>query len=454
MSLDLDTIRRLVTNCDPQTPLPPGSPLYVPLDRDPPVRGERASIDHLHRTILHADRESCQLFTGFPGTGKTTELRRLAQRFNEGQAPKAGHVVLIDFNDYINRFQPVSISDVLRVLTYCLVHEADRVEAKLAPELYGERYLRTFFKGIKKVLPTGAALKDVEFEVFGATLMLEMRNNQTIRDQIEKGVLARFQHFVEECRSFMKESIERIRKAEGGRADRFIVIADGLEKLDAIDERNRDVVENAIESLFIGHSEFLRLPCHVIYTFPSWLRFRTAQLGSAYSCEPLCLPMIKVHERADDGSRTPHEPGLAKLYEMISRRLVDPARIFGDDPQAALRPLLAASGGFPRDALRMVRNILQLEENFPVSAAVVEREIRNLRQSYHDTVLGTYTELLDQIDRTGQIPNSDIAALRHFGHLFSRFLILAYRNGKEWFDLHPLIRDAPALVARFGKRGA
>jgi len=69
-------------------------------------------------------------------------------------------------------------------------------------------------------------------------------------------------------------------------------------------------------------------------------------------------------------------------------------------------------------------------------------------------VLGTYTELLDQIDRTGQIPNSDIAALRHFGHLFSRFLILAYRNGKEWFDLHPLIRDAPALVARFGKRGA
>jgi hypothetical protein len=458
MSLDLETISRLVANCDPQKPLEDHSPFYVPLDRDPSVRGDRACIDQLERTILHAGSASCQLFTGFPGTGKTTELRRLAARFSEAQAPRDGHVLVIDFNDYINRFQPISISDVLRVLTYCLVREADRVEAKLQPELQGERYLRTFFRGVLKALPTGAALKSADFELFGAKLMFEMRNNHSFRDQMEQGILASFQHFVDECKKFVSESIARIRAAAGSRANRFIVIADGLEKLDAIDEGKRDVIEGTIESLFVVHSEFLRLPCHVIYTFPIWLRFRTAQLGAVYNREPVCLPMVKVREeRSSDkppDQRAAYEPGLAKLYEVIRRRLGDPAQVFGADPEAALRPLLEASGGYPRDALRMVRNLLQSEENFPVASVVVSREIRSLRQSYHDTVLGTHTELLMQIDRTGEIPNTSLEELRHFGHLFSRSLILAYRNGREWFDVHPLVRDAPALVSRTGKRPA
>jgi hypothetical protein len=97
-----------------------------------------------------------------------------------------------------------------------------------------------------------------------------------------------------------------------------------------------------------------------------------------------------------------------------------------------------------------VRTLLQREENFPVTVEAVQREIRALQRSYHDAVLGTYAELLDGIARTHQIPNETPEQLRLFGQLFSRFLVLAYRNGEEWFDLHPLVRKAPALVRRFG----
>lgn len=447
MSLDLETIRRLVANCDPQVPLKGGDPRYIPLDSDPPVRGDQACVDRMQRTILTAEKDrSCQLFTGFPGTGKTTELHRLKQRFESGLAPTCAHVVYINLEDYIQRYQAVSVSDVLRVLAYCLAEEADRVQ-KASDATAGEAYLRGFFKSVKEALPKGAELKSVDFEFFGATLMLELRNNPSIHEQVERAIRSRFQSFANECHEVIRASIQRIRGALGSRADRFIVIADGLEKLDALDERDRDAIEGSAEALFVAHGEFLKLPCHVIYTFPVWLRFRTPQLGSAYACEPLTLPMVKVHDQGG----APYEPGLTKLYQLIERRLVDASKVFGPDPHVAMRPLLVASGGYPRDALRIVRTLLQREAEFPLSASAIQREIRALQRSYHDAVLGTYADLLQIIDGTHQIPNENPEQLRLFGQLFSRFLVLAYRNGEEWFDLHPLVRKAPALLRRFGE---
>lgn len=446
MNLERATLRKLIAGCDPQAPLEGGDPRYIPFDAEPSVRGERACIDVLRRTILNTDGgSSCQLFTGFPGTGKTTELKRLADRLTSSPPPDAAHVLFIDFEDYIQKFYPISITDVLRVIAYCFACEADRIEKSVDETRQGEAFLRALFKSVRETLPTGARLKP-EFEVYGVKLMLELRNNKTIHDEIELAIKARFQHFVEQCMQSIQDSLERIRRKLGSKADRIIVIADGLEKLDALHEDDRQRVEDAVESLFIAHSEFLRLPCHVIYTFPVWLRFRTAQLGAVYACEPLTLPMVKTHER--DG--TPFANGLDKLHQLMAHRLGPLERIFGADPRPALRPILEASGGYPRDALRMVRALLQSEETFPVTAAQIERTIRGVRQTYHDIVLGTHAPLLKEIADNHRVPTGDGERLRQFGQLFSRFLVLAYRNGEEWFDLHPLVRKAPGLIDALG----
>lgn len=446
MTLDRPTLRKLIAECDPLAPLAGGDPRYIPFDAAPSVRGERACIDVLYRTILNSEGASCQLFTGFPGTGKTTELKRLHARLDSSKPPDAAHVLYIDVEEYIQKFYPISVTDVLRVIAYCFAREADRLEKSVDESRQGEAFLRALFKSVRESLPGGARLKP-EFDAYGVKLMLELRNNKTIHDEIETAIKARFQHFVEQCKDAVTDSLQRIRRCVGGKADRFVVIVDGLEKLDALHADDRQHVEDAVESLFIAHGEFLRLPCHVIYTFPVWLRFRTAQLGAVYACEPLTLPMVKVHER--DGE-TPFAAGLQKMHDLIACRIGPLERIFGRDPRAALQPLLEASGGYPRDALRMVRALLQSEENFPVSAAQVERSIRDLRQTYHDIVLGTYAPLLKEIAETHRIPTGDDARLRQFGQFFSRFLVLAYRNGEEWFDLHPLVRKAPALVDALG----
>lgn len=41
-------------------------------------------------------------------------------------------------------------------------------------------------------------------------------------------------------------------------------------------------MEASVQTLFVEHASWLRLPCHAIYTFPLWLRFRTAELDACY----------------------------------------------------------------------------------------------------------------------------------------------------------------------------
>jgi hypothetical protein len=438
MSLPLETLSRLVDQCDPNRPLDPGSPLYIPMDADPPVRGHKSCVETLRRTILLArGRESCQLFTGFPGTGKTTELRRLAAQLHDAAQP-AVHTIFIDFETYIDLFTPPTITDILRILAYCLDREATRAEGKDPDSTPG--YSKQIFNYLQKTAPE---LKELGFEAFGGSLMLEFKNNPSFRQRADEAMQSRFQKFAQEAQATMTDAVIRIRRAIGSKADRLVVIADGLEKFRPIRENDRTTMESAVETIFLSHHDLLRIPCHVIYTFPVWLRFRS-QLGAGYSREPLILPMIKIREQ--DG--TPSAAGIEKLSKLVQRRLVpeDPAAIFGANPEDLLRPLIAASGGYPRDLLRMVRTVLTDSPTFPVSAEDVAQVIRDLRRSYHDMVLGTYVPVLAQVAGTHALPNADASQLAMFGYLFERFLIFAYRNGEEWFDVHPLIRDAPSLL--------
>lgn len=42
--------------------------------------------------------------------------------------------------------------------------------------------------------------------------------------------------------------------------------------------------------------------------------------------------------------------------------------------------------------------------------------------------------------------------LAAFGRLVERLLVLAYRNGEEWYDVHPMVRRDPMLAAKLGRR--
>jgi hypothetical protein len=346
----------------------------------------------------------------------------------------------VDFEEYIDRYAPLGITDVMRVIAYCMDRAATVAEGKDPEQHPG--YLRRFFDYISH---TDVQIKSLGFAQYGPSLMLELKNDPSFHHKADAALEGRFQQFVQEAQEVMAEAVVRLRKAREVYAERVVVIADGLEKLTPLREEERDKMESSVETLFLTHRDLLRIPCHVIYTFPLWLRFRTAQLGVAYGREPLILPMVKVH--APDGAA--HDAGIARMIEVVRRRVESIAPVFGDDPSATLLPLIHASGGYPRDVLRMVRSLLlDTTHDLPARPEDTARVVEDVGRSYADTILGSYLDLLVRVATTHELPKDDAKELALFGHLFERWLILAYRNGAEWYDLHPLVRRAPAVQKR------
>ncbi len=440
LMIGAEELRHLIGACDPNRPLSAGDPHYVAFDEGTPVRGTpgRSCIDVLQRLILLQD-ETCQLFTGFPGTGKTTELGRLKQRL-EASRDLPTCCIYIDFEQWLDRYTPASITDVLRVVAHVLDREAAVAEGKDPDE--EPAYLKRFWDFIAQ---TDVELKEIGFHAYGSSLMLELKNNPSFHQKAEEALRVRFQQFASEARSAMHQAILRLRQAPTTQAQRIVILADGLEKFTPLREEDRGVMEASVEGVFVQHARWLHLPCHVVYTFPLWLRFRAAELGGLYDGSPAVLPMVKIAE--PDGM--PYPVGVEKLVDLVRRRVRDLGRVFGDDLDATLLPILEASGGYPRDLLRMVRQLLIDTRAFPVQAPDAQRVIDELSQQYAFIVRGTNLPLLRQIATTHAMPQQDAEQVAAFGRLLERWLVLAYRNGDEWYDLHPLVRRAPIVRAHF-----
>lgn len=437
--IPIDKLRAYIANCDPSRPIDSVETegWYVELDDEVGLRGRKGTscISELYTRVLLStpERPTCQLFTGFSGAGKTTELHRLKDRFEKD--PEASfHVVFVDFDRFIDRYAPISITDVLRILAYELDREATRAEGKDPDGARG--YLERFWG----FLQSEVEFKNLDFERYGVSLMFEIRNNPSFRESVEKAIKLRFQEFATRAQDAMSEAVVRIRKAT--KRKQVLLIADSLEKMTAVRLEDRETIESSVEQVFLHHAPFLRLPCHAIYTFPLWLRHRTPGLANVYDGPPLALPMVKIAERTGG----PSEKGIDRLVELVGRRIDVPA-VFGADA-SALRFLVQMSGGYPKDLLRMVREVLVRFglQNVPVTQADAETVVSDLVEEYRMTIREADLPILAEVARTRELPTSD-GQLAGAWRLLDRWLLLTYRNGTEWYDVHPLAKRAPVVAA-------
>lgn len=444
-------LQKYLGRCDPDSPInwQTEAGLYEPLDNG--VRGSDAlsCVDELVRTILRREVKgpTCQLFTGFPGTGKTTELRRL-RRLLEERSDIPTYVLYIDFEEFIDIYSPISITDILRVMAYSL-DRAATVEAaikagNLDPDNVKVKYLERLFEFVSSV---DFQIKEIGFEAYGMQLMAEIKNNPNFRQRVNAALNLRFQVFVQEAKQMMADAIRRLKAATA--SGDIVIIADGLEKLTYLQDEEREKAEGSAETTYATHSKLLRLPVHVIYTFPFWLRFRAPELGALYHAEPRVLPMVKINHR--DG-RIAVE-GREKLIALVNRRLPI-ERVFGPNLDATLMVIIEASGGFFKDLLRFIRDALTLTEELPVSPELCAHVVDRARQAMGRAIWTPDAQILAEIARTKDIPKGDGLKRASFSRLFINHLILTYLNGEEWYDVHPLVRRVPEVRDLIAARSA
>lgn len=394
--VSIEELRAWNEACDPLEPVERSSPYFVDFNRFD-YEGQRVSLrgnttetglSTLADAITMArGPQSCHLFSGFSGTGKSTELLGLKQEL-EAQ----GYVVLIaDALEYINLKRPLEISELLVVTAAAF---GDLAAARMGKNHNQPGYLSRFVEFVKQDVD----LHDVKLPTDIGDLRVGINYNQPfwikVRDQLAASIGKLHAHayaYVEGIRD------ELLGRSPGTRGVVFVL--DSLEKLRGTRSDEFEAVLASVIEVFGKQADLLRFPLHMVYTIPPYVK----QLGinTSYDHVTEVLPAIRVHERQ---SMEPYEPGVDALCEVVRRR-IPVARIFGED-EALLRKLVAYSGGHVRLLLTFVRDALLRAKRtgIPVDDATIERVLQIHREGVESTLWLEGLPILRGVLEQGDLP--------------------------------------------------
>jgi hypothetical protein len=411
-----------------EQPLEPDDPRYIHLYEDESLTSADP-IAALAKTIEWNPIESKQLFSGFRGTGKSTELRRLRSILSKSPATK---VVLCNMEEYLNLTTPVDISDFLVSVAGAFSDELHRDPDLLGQDPKHESYWTRFSSFLTRTQVEFPAI-DIGGTSSGvsANVKMSLKADPTFRYKVQEHLRGHLGALVGDVKTFMEDCYKAMRKRHGDDV-RVVLLLDSIERIRGTSLNTAEVAAS-VQSLFEGHADKLGFPyIHVIYTVPPWLKIKAPGVAGAYSNSQQ-IPCVKIREK--DGSIC--QAGLDTLERLISKR-GDWQRLLGE--RAALDRLSLASGGYLRDLFRLLQSLLRLSSNKPLPADesrldLVEHEIRN---SYlpipNDDALW-----LDRIAATHTAELDSAPLLHQLARYFDTHLILAYRNGEEWWSVHPLV---------------
>jgi len=433
MTLDDRTFRKALYAQLELSPLEPSDPRYLQ-----PVAEEHDVVERLRGTI-DISRQSVQLLSGYRGTGKSTELRRLRR-----DLVQEGHfVALIDIEEHLDLNTPVDIVDFLLGVAGAL-GDALRDESMLGADPLVESVWGRF----SKWLGSEVRLNEVGLDAEGVVLKAELKANPTFRQLIQQHVANSIGRFAAEVRGFVGECVLALRKRHGGDAS-LVLIVDSIEHARGTTANEADIFAG-VERLFGQHDDKLRLPdVHVIYTVPPWLRVRRPNIGSLYDGEGLyVIPAHKVRERGTgDAPGAVYTAGVDHLRALVHKRggPGDIDRLLGDAEN--LDRIILQTGGHLRDLMRALVSVMLRARTLPATREVVDSALAALREQLLPIPLDD-ARWLAKIARSRSAELAGLDALGDLTRYFEGHLVLSYRNGEAWYDVHPLVRDHVLELAR------
>ena len=406
-------------------------PLHTVMDDDDPIW-------LMERHIELNPVESLQLFSGFRGSGKTTELLRL-----RGRLQAKNYIVLYaDALTYLNPSAPVEISDLIHVLAGAFSDAlADMAGLDIEREAFSTRFA-TFLKTAEvKIVgfDAKAEIGAVGAVKAGLGIKAEFKAGSTFRQRLQTALSGRISELKGEADAFVQDGIKALEEVFG--PDRPIVfIFDQLEQLRGNYEGWQSVIRS-VQDIFSVHLDKLRLPyVHMIYSVPPWLSFLT-------TLEAPITILPTVHLWNNDTDRTRFERGWRAFRSLLDRRLeADGAtRLFGPDTaraSACIDRLIGVCGGHVRDLLRLSQEVVKRASTLPVPDRVLDSVIDAARRDLLP-IAREDAKLLGQIGelRDTALQTVDEHSIERLSNFLDEHRVIYFVNGSAWYDIHPLIRD-------------
>lgn len=370
------------------------------------------------------------LFTGHRGSGKSTELLRLAEKL-----AAQNFTVYYTVEDVLD-MADLDYKDVLLTLGYALYSQARAQKVRLSRTLIEDliHWYSTTLSEIESEVGADAQLEEkADFWFF--KLMARFHSEATTREVVRRQVESRLLDLIARI-----EAIAEAIKQKTGKP--VLVIVDGLDKLMDLAKGKRMYYE--------GGSNLLQPRLRVVYTVPLAL-FYTSEFGqvrASFDDSYHTLPNINVNQR--DGQ--PDAEGRRILGEMLHRR-VSPDLV----TTHAISRLAELSGGVVRELMALAReacSFARVRQAPTVEIEDVERAAGRLRGVFAGMLTDRHYRELWRIhnDPLHRYANSETAQ-----ELVHNLSLLEYSNGESWWDVHPVVlplleerRDGldPNLLAR------
>jgi len=410
-------------------PLEAGDPLYEPVYSH---EGCEDPVDLLYGAIRYCETDSVHLFSGFKGSGKTTELYRLTQLLRD----KGYTVLYASALDFVNPAASIDIT----VLLFAIANAFEEALRREGLEITGDGYAVRFWNWLTR---TNVDLKEIGLKA-GADLKFELRDTPLFREKLSNALKGRTAELHGEVIAFVEDGVKAIRKARGEDV-RVVFLFDSLEQLQG--DVGDEGVMDSIVHVFANFFKFLELNyLHVVYTVPPWLKFRLPTMPVPVRL----LPCLRLWDR--DSQRPTFAHGIAALRRLVDRRLPGRGlnRLLGEKPQHTVDRLIELSGGHFRDLLFLLREIVLHARSLPVTLDTVESSILSVRSQFLPISLDD-ARWLAEIERergTTPLKSRETKEIRRLTFLLDHHYVLFLRNGEDWYDVHPLIRDEVLRIAK------
>ncbi len=417
--------------CDPYKTQPLDSGYVLDIDnykvdaKRVNARGSKVWAEVIADKISWSDEPQVVYFTGYTGSGKTTELKRVINILErEDDANLLG--VYINCVNFFDMNAKIELVDVLSVIVYNVTLAVAKYKGKNEENAFDDSDF--FAKMWSWLRDTDVELKSVELDtVSPAKLIFEMKNRPDFRKRVKASIFSDITKFKNDVLVELDRLNNSVKNYQKGKKQKsgIVVVVDSLEKNRGVGEEI-DFVADTIEKLFKDRDS-LTLPFSAVYTIPGYLS--TRHINDIYF-----LPVVRVI----DQKNKPYKDGITLMKSLVYDRIpkADILELITDE---LLEKIILFSGGYPRDLLKMLQKLLILKE-FPVKEEDINFIFKDLENEYKEAVPAEFKEKLIEINNTHSLDLSIDEQRTIAYELFSIHAILRYQNGDLWWGLHPALQ--------------
>ncbi len=410
----LEDYRRFLGNIHVEQPIAADDPFYVDLGEG---RGGSAAR-RLTGAIVGARRGEYthQLLSGFPGSGKSTELLVLESRLRgRGYEP-----IYLDVDQFVSKSKPLEPGDILLAIGAALfdagraVSPFQQIAARLKALLLTRVHVSE--TDLKAGVPGAEASLKVVFEKH-TDLFGEFRR---VLEQEDLGLFHAVQTMVADLQQ--------------GREGRVVLLVDSLEHTLTLSNRVLQDSET-LRRTMIEDAQLRELPIHCVFTVSPLLLPYADAVGRVYNNDLLIVPAVGVLGR--DGEE--NSEAVTTLVEVLRRRVDLALFARGEDD---VRTAVRASGGYLRDLFRIVRSALytvDFDDFGAIPTVALEKEIDRMASATAAALtIETSAVLRQVVEHPGQLLPSEADRPLLFS-LYREPLLLRYMNGGAYDVAHPLV---------------